>query len=245
MFAIVISCIVAIGGIANWSLHNVAPDPDHPIADVLKRFDLGHEPSLPAFYSAVVILMCAMVLSVIARQSRRDGDGRSFYWWVLCLGFTAMAIDEAVMIHEMADAAVHTWIPTSGLFYFAWVLPAIVGLLALAIFFAKFLFSLDRQTRFAFVISGAIFVGGAVGMELVAGLIFDAAESEAAALRSVAHVISQMIEEGMEMIGIAMFLIALIGYLGRNHRSVTFEIETGSSQQHNTSAAGDLPADAC
>ena len=222
-FAIVISCIIAVGGAANWSLHNLAPDPDHPIADVLKRFDLGHEPSLPAFYSAVVILMCAAVLSIIARQSYRSADGRAVYWWVLCVGFVAMAIDEAVMIHEMADAAVHAFTPTSGAF---------------------FLFSLDRQTRFAFVVSGAIFVGGAVGMELVAGAIFSASDSEAAAQRSLAHVVSQMIEEGMEMVGIAAFLIALIGYLGRTHQSVKIEINTAPPQQITSPASGASRVDA-
>ena len=222
--AITLACIITVilttGTLANWMIYNVAPAPDHPIADVLKRFDLGHEPSIPAFYSASMILCCACVLVAIGRSAK----SRQRRWYLLSFCMLAMALDEAVMFHEMVDSAVRIFLPTSGALYFGWVIPAMVLVLAFGIIFLKLLLSLERRTASLFVVSGLLFVAGAVGMEMVAGTIFDAATSEEEALKSISHVISQACEEGLEMVGIAVFFVALIDHVQRNGQGFQFPV---------------------
>ena len=55
------------------------------------------------------------------------------------------------------------------------------------------------------MISGAIFVGGAVGMEIVG----EPMDSD-----SLIYNLTTMVEEGMEIFGIILFTKALIQYLG-------------------------------
>lgn len=210
-FAIVIATIVITGAVANYALHNLAPHPQHPVADVLKRFDLGHEPSIPAFYSSVAMLACAFGLLVLGLHDPQGGHTRRRYWLALAALFACLAIDENVMFHEMGTAMMErlNW---SGPFYFSWVIPGAIFSILVALAFTPFLIDLPRRTGGLILLSGAVFVSGAIGMELVAGVIFQNASTEQEAMRSIAHVISQAIEEGLEMVGVAIFFCALIDY---------------------------------
>ena len=207
---IVIGILLVVGATVSWAIYHVAPSPDHPVADVLKRFDLGHEPSIPGFFSAVLILTTGGLLFVIGRDAWQRRDPRWRYWYLLAAGFFVMAVDEAVMFHEMLNTLMGLLIPAKGAFYFAWVIPALVLVVFLAMLFAGFVWSLPARTRWLFLVAGAMYVGGAVGMEMVAGEIFDAAPSYEAAVGSLAHVLEQAVEEGLEMSGIAVFLVALL-----------------------------------
>lgn len=233
-FAIVIPTIVVCGAIANYAIYNLAPHPDHPIADVLKRFDLGHEPSIPAFYSASVMLVSAMFLTFLGRFDHSGGTSRQRYWYALGLLFLLLAIDEAVIIHEMGTAAMDG-LNLSGPFYFSWVIPGLIFTALVGVFFLRFLLTLNARTRNLLILSGVVFVSGAVGMELIAGLIFGAAENETAAISSVSHVIVQAIEEGLEMTGVAIFLCALVDYA--NIKGLGLEVfQRDEAQQQGASS---------
>ena len=56
---------------------------------------------------------------------------------------------------------------TYGIFYFAWVIPATALLILLAIGFLPFFRSLPAETRRLFLVAGAIFLGGALGAEVI------------------------------------------------------------------------------
>ena len=131
---VTIVTLVVTGATANWMIYNLF-SPGHPVSDVLRRFDLGHEPSIPAFYSSVMILACALLLSIIARSALRFQRS----WYLLAIFFLCMALDEAVMFHEMVDTGMRMLLPTSGPFFFAWVLPAMVFVIAFGLVFFQFL----------------------------------------------------------------------------------------------------------
>ena len=225
-FAIVITVLIVVGASANYAVYNVAPHPDHPVADVLKRFDLGHEPSIPAFYSAAAMVASAGLLFFLGRRDR--AQSRRPAWYALSILFLLLAIDEAVMFHEMVDTAMNR-LNLGRMFYFSWVIPGFIFAAVVGLAFLKFLLSLPHRTRNLLILSGVVFLAGAIGMEIIAGLIFDAAASEEAAVGSIAHVIVQAIEEGLEMTGVAIFFCALIDY---THQSgLRLEIRHDSSRQ--------------
>ncbi|QDV44018.1 hypothetical protein Enr13x_38790 [Stieleria neptunia] len=210
-FAFVIPLIVIFGAAANYAVYNLAPDPDHPVADVLKRFDLGHEPSIPALYSATVMLMISGVLLFFGHFDRSDGGRHRRGWLLLAALFLCLGIDEVVMFHEMANAALER-LHLDGPFYFSWILPGAIFAATIGLLSLRFLWSLHAVTRRLMVLSGMVFLSGALGMEFIAGLIFSAAENEEAAISSVSHVLIQAVEEGLEMAGMAMFLCALVNH---------------------------------
>ena len=215
-----IICGLVLGGaVANYSIYNVAPHPEHEVADVLKRFDLGHEPSIPAFYSAVVMLLAAATAAFLAVYDRGAQMRRRKSWLLLSVVLILLAIDENVMFHEMGTAAMNR-LGLGGSLHFSWVIPGAIFSVLAAIAFSHLLINLGWRTRLLFVSSGVIFLAGAIGMEIMASMIFSNAESEMAAISSLAHVVSQAVEEALEMAGMALFFCSLLDFINLERISV-------------------------
>ena len=83
------------------------------------------------------------------------------------------------------------------------------GTFALAVFLSyfKFLLYLETRYRYLFIFSGLIFVGGALGIEFIAGHVIDKH-----GVQSINHTFVQAIEESMEMAGSILFFYALSEY---------------------------------
>ena len=81
-------------------------------------------------------------------------------------------------------------------------------MLILSFYFLPFLMRLPWQYAAAFMASGLIYVGGALGMEFVGGY-FITTYGET----SFQYVLAFLIEESLEMIGLTCFLAALFCYL--------------------------------
>ncbi len=93
-------------------------------------FNLDGERNLPAWFGASLLLMNAMLLVVIAAMSTGAERRR---WAVLAVFVVAASVDEAVSLHESLGNVLHEAFDTSGVLFFAWVVPvgivvAVVGL---------------------------------------------------------------------------------------------------------------------
>ncbi len=141
-----------IGGIvigvtlAYFSIYNLVPNPEHGTANVLKRFNLRHTPSILAIHSSAVMMAAAGV-----------------FWFL-----------------RTPD-------------------PPCV----------------NQRKRSCSILSMVLIVlaAGAIGMATVAGMSIGAVDNEAAALPSVSHILVQAVEDGLEMVGVALFLCFLFDYL--------------------------------
>ncbi len=206
LFAVA-AALAAVGAFANIVIYQIADTPEANVARLMTRFDLGHEPSLPAWFSSMVLLINSAVLILIGRVKKLQADLFAMHWLVLGLLFLALSIDEAVMFHEMIDKLISFKVSTSGFLLFPW---AVVGLgFALTVFlvYGKFLLQLPPRFALLFVSSGALFVGGAVGMEFLAGSVIDQF-----GVASIYHTIVQTIEESLEMAGSILFFYSLTEY---------------------------------
>jgi hypothetical protein len=161
-------------------------------------FDVDEEDTIPTWYSANALLLTSGLLYLISQRKRIDKDPWVRYWYGLTIGFVFLSMDEIAGFHETVN----------GLAEFSWAIPggivaAIVGLLYL-----RFLWHLPAQTRWLFIIAGAIFVGGAVGVEMYT----DWYEDEDL-LNTLAYNLWTAVEEGMEMGSIVLFIHALLQYM--------------------------------
>ena len=206
--AVITFCLLVIGFGANIYIFQVAEHQDTKIASLLQRVDLGFEPSLSSYFSALLLLVCSLTLWLIHQIEKSIAERREWAWFGLSAIFFCLSIDEAIMIHEMTDGALHSLLNTSGVFYLAWVIPGIVFVVLVGIVFLPFLLRLEKRTQRLFFLSAFLFVGGAIGMEMIASLLYEQGEIE-----SVQHSIVQTIEEGMEMYGTLLFLYALLKHL--------------------------------
>jgi hypothetical protein len=209
---VVAIALAIVGAIANLIIYQVAESPEADVARVMSRFDLGHEPSLPAFFSSLVLLLNGLMLLMIAWTKRRSKERGVTHWAVLGFIFVAMSIDETVMFHEMIDKAIGFAVATDGFLLFPW---AVLGAtVALAVFaaYAGFLLRLPRRFALLFIASGALYVGGAVGMEFLAAGVIDQHGVESAY-----HTLVQTIEESLEMAGSILFFYSLATYWAQFH----------------------------
>jgi len=170
--------------------------------------DLNREMNIPSLYSGGAMLLCAVLLAMTAAGER--GRGRPFIGWVGISGvFVFLAADEVLVIHEKLNdplrAALHT---SGGVLHYAWVLPYLVLAAGFAAVYLPFLLRLPARTRKLFVASGLIFVGGAVGCELIGNLIMQNAPP-----LSVCMGVEILLEETLEMSGIALFAYAIADYM--------------------------------
>jgi len=124
-----------------------------------------------------------------------------------------IAIDEVFQFHEFAG----TFIKGSGVLFFTWVIPAAIIVLVVGVSFIPFLRALPSKTRFWFLLSGALYVGGAVGMELPLGWW-----TETHGTQNLGYALIDAVEEGLEMIGVNLFLLALLDRLADENVVVRF-----------------------
>ena len=216
-FTTIAICIVGL--MANLYIHQIAENEDTKMASLMQRFDLGYEPSIPAYYSAFLMLVCSGLLWVIYQYERKHELPFNRFWLFLSATFFLLSLDEAVMFHEMADGALQKWFNLTGIFYLAWVIPAMAFVAVFFLVSLPFLFQLEARTRNLFLLAGAVFVGGAIGMEMVVAPIV-----EVEGFSSIKHSFIQTIEEAMEMFGVLIFMYALLRYVRLKMDSVSLDV---------------------
>ncbi|WP_422080557.1 hypothetical protein [Ulvibacterium sp.] len=133
--------------------------------------------------------------------------------------FLFLTIDEMVSFHESLILPFRSLFDiSSGFLFFAWVIPYGIGVFVFGLVYLRFLMDLPKKTRFLFILSGSLFVSGAIGMELIGANEF------AKAGYSFSFSLITTLEESMEMIGIAFFIYALAQYIYENFGSFSLKI---------------------
>jgi hypothetical protein len=204
-FAIV---FLGVASLLNWHL----AFRNHLTIIPVLLFDLSTDVSVPTWFSSVILLACSALLAFVWKLS---GDKRTetryrHNWLVLSVTFLLLSIDEVADIHgtvgrRLAELMVGK---TSGIFYYAWVIPGMLFVLAFFFINLRFLLSLPVRTRNWYLISGAVFLAGAIGVEMYNGWY-----SETHGSWNIPYALSTAIEESLEMTGVAMFLVATLNYV--------------------------------
>ena len=178
-------------------------------------FSLSYEQNIPTWYSSGLLLVCSMLLAVIAMGARKSNAPYVRHWWLLAAGFLYISLDETVSLHEAASG----WIRLSGVLYFSWVIPAGILVLILGISYLRFLKHLPNKTRVQFILAGAIYVTGALVMELPLGYWTDQHGS-----RNFGYAAIDLVEESMEILGVTLFLLSLLEYLQGQRWTIGFSL---------------------
>jgi cellulose synthase/poly-beta-1,6-N-acetylglucosamine synthase-like glycosyltransferase len=173
--------------------------------------DMEH--NLPTYFSVLLILFAALLLAVIAMLNVKHRLPHASKWVILSFGFFGMAFDEAFQVHERLNLPVGTLFGAGslGVLYFPWVVPGIALVVVLGLFFLRFLFHLPVPTRFRFLMAAALYVGGAIGVELIG-----ARHAELHGYENWAYSLIATLEESLEMAGIIVFIWALLNYCADN-----------------------------
>ncbi|WP_188970047.1 multidrug transporter [Deinococcus aerolatus] len=171
-------------------------------------FDLNNESNMPANFSALILLLSAVTLGVIAWSRRQNASADAFSWRALTFIFGFLALDEAAMLHERTADITRSVVKADGILHYAWVLPYGILALIVGLAFVRFLIQLPGGIRSRVIVAGAVYVMGALGFELLEGLVVSTEGTQNLLNQSLI-----VVEEGMEMLGVILFIGALLSYI--------------------------------
>lgn len=189
-----------------YAVHALGLDLHGPLSQV----DVGRERNLPTAFTVVLLLSCCLLVAAIAARTHQAGDADALRWGILALGLSAMAYDEAFSVHERFIEPVRSLLGRDdpadlGALYYAWIVPGAALVVAVGLFFLGFLRRLPAWTRRRFVLAGALYLAGILGLEAVGGW-WDARHGHA----NMTYAVICSAEEGLEMAGLLVFLAALL-----------------------------------
>lgn len=174
---------------------------------IFAAFDMTGEADVPTYFSSVLLLICCVLLAVISIAKKKNQDPYYKQWMFISFVFLFLSLDESAMIHEMIGGIFKT-LTHNNFGYFHWVIPYAVMLVILLGLLFKFLRSLPRWLFIWFAVSGTIYVGAAMFIEIFDGYIWSVFGP-----KTMLHALSTAIEEPLEMVGSIIFAYALMKYL--------------------------------
>jgi hypothetical protein len=183
---------------------------DH-VYGLVPLFYVDREANLPAWYSSMTLLLSAALLWSIASDARRAGRPHARLWAALAAVFLLLSIDEAAGVHETVSVLIGGLVPDAGVLFFAWVVPGALFVLGMGAVYFRFLLHLPPRTRALVVVAGGCFCFGALGMEMATGYYMSLHDTK----RSLAYLLLTHGEELLEMVGVAVFVYALLDYRAR------------------------------
>ena len=176
----------------------------------LSIFDLDEEASFGTWFTVVILLIAGRLLLARARVLRAEADPWHLWWLILGIGFHILSLDEVVGMHELLNTIMED---TPWTVVGFWIL-GIVGLSYL-----PFLWQYRWRAAGLFLLAGAIYAGGAVGVEHFTG----------ADVNSLHYNMWTTLEEGMEMAGAIVFIYALLDYMP-GERNDTLQLELSAAE---------------
>jgi len=205
-------------------------------AGIISKYYLGHgrlyglidlfsfdmERNIPTFFSYLILILCSLILLIITLKHKAMKSGY-LYWLGLSILFFFLAIDEIASLHEQITIPVRQALDTTGILYFAWVIPYCIFLIVFVLIYSRFLLSLPKNIMLLFFQSGMIYVTGAVGFELLGGKQY-----ELHGANNIQFAIYYTCEELLEMSGISLFIYALLTYIRQEFIQLNIVLTTDS-----------------
>ena len=193
----------------------------HTIQILVHFFDFDEENNIPTFFSVLLLLLASSLLLIIAKLEPIHKMARR--WLFLSAVFLFLSLDESISIHErfsnVTNNVYHIDTSMSGYLHYSWVVPYALGLIILTVIYAPFIWQLPPFIRTLFVLSGCIFVTGAMGLEIIQGH-YSVLHGE----HNLYYALLYTLEEVMEMSGVVLFIYALMTYISQKHGEIKLSV---------------------
>ena len=189
----------------------------------LDSLNMDRELNLPTLFSSSLLLISALLMQRLGHNSNPDAADD---WRLLSKIFIFLALDEALQIHEILIIPglrhqVHPALAST------WVVPYAALAVILLWRFRSFLGSIPRATATGLLRSGAVYVGGAIGMEMIGSF---AVRSSLIRLHSPWYGGITGLEEALELIGIILLIDALMRALLAQQDSIDITLRLTAAQ---------------
>jgi hypothetical protein len=217
----------------------------------LRLFDVGEERSIPTWFESILFLLCSTLLAVVAVAKKQRNDRFSLHWGVLSVILLLLSLDEVASIHEAVGEQSErllnyaTGITPGGAISFFWVVPGAIFVFIVLLVYLRFLANLPQTTRRLFLFAGALFVLGALGIEMLTAQVVSSSEAisgwvesasggmigrgSASAIPTILKGLQTSVEEMFEMLGLTAFVYALLVYISSYVEDVSVRVRIDKS----------------
>jgi len=210
LLCIAIALLATLSTVAAAALYYFRWPMNSPQMMVVRLFWLDTEANLPTLFQSLMLLSSSCLSIIVASFTRLAGNRDVTHWKFMSFIFLYLAIDESAHIHETISELM-TLMHRTSFDTLGWLIVGIPGVLIFAIVYIPFLMHLPPRTGRRILLSGAIFIAGTIGLELIGQHYAITHGKENAIYGSLATA-----EECLEMISIAIFIYTLLDYLN-NH----------------------------
>ena len=196
-----------------------------PERGLVPLFFMKSENSLPTWYSSFMLLCSALLLAVISYAKKSNRDRYVYHWGALSIIFLYLSVDEAATVHERISRLGRMLLKSYGLdpstilyglVKHAWVVPYAGLVIIFVLFYFSFFLTLPARQRFLFLAAATFYVGGAMGLEVFKELFRE---------EGFIHNAMSSLEEPFEMVGILVFIYALLDYLRSYVKGIRLHIK--------------------
>lgn len=175
------------------------------ISSKIWLLDPDSEESISTWLSILLAFYVALITYRCGADAMRSGARFGTHWFILSALFILVAFDDFAGLHEKMSSLLSNRSGPAGIFYNAWALPAgIISLAGLALF-TPFVLSFAWRIALLMLLSAALFLGGAVGLEMIGGSVYEAMGPENLRYRALTNT-----EEALELAGLLLFTYAVL-----------------------------------
>ena len=204
--------------ISEYLLENVlGSNVDSVVIPFIDLLSVNAEETIPTWYSTLLLFISSLLIAFIAVVKQRNKEPYTGYWVGLALIFLYLSMDEGAVIHEILSDPLQEALNTTGYLTFAWLIVFVPLVILFALSYLRFLFRLPPHTRNLFILAGILFVGGAIFVEAISANRYYLDDGV-----SFPYLALATIEELCEMLGVALFIYALLSYMAALEYTAVF-----------------------
>jgi len=205
------------------------------IEQATRMFDLDRENSIPTWFSMMNLLLSSVLAFVIYNHCRPAKGRDCHYWLMLGILFLGLSAEEVIGIHERITHFHNLRGSDIKLISLnAWVVYGAVFAASTALYFVPFLLRLERRMALMILLSGGIFLSGALLSEFLQTLMWDNhprmwSDGETLPPARPSDFLV-FLEEAGEMYGVALFNSTLFAIIHRLGATLTIRPVANRSQ---------------
>lgn len=190
---------------------------------LVELFSFDTKKNIPTIFVTMTLLFCALLLLSIAilHKLRRESYR---YWMALSALFVFIGLDKIASIHQQLTSSIETSFNPSTEVYFTSMILYSIGILGIFFLFYRILIILPPHIKNLFIFSGFLYLTGVVGFDRIASY-----HADIHGIYNVTYAFIYTVEVFLEMMGVAVFIYALLSYIKIHFSNSVLYLNTDAS----------------